>query len=58
MDQLKVGGRLILPTGKWLQELVLIRRHETGFERTSLLPVAFVPMTGEAEKGPPQEDQP
>jgi len=52
MDQLKVGGRLILPTGTWRQELVLIRRTKTGFEQTSLLPVAFVPMTGEAEKGP------
>ena len=51
MDQLKVGGRLILPTGTWLQELVLIRRTKTGFEKTTLLPVAFVPMTGEAEKG-------
>lgn len=58
MEQLKVGGRLILPTGKWLQELILIRRTETAFERTSLLPVAFVPMTGEAEKGPPKEDKP
>ncbi len=58
LEQLKVGGRLILPTGKWLQELVLIRRTETGFEKTSLLPVAFVPMTGEAEKGPSKEDKP
>lgn len=58
LDQLKVGGRLILPTGRWLQELVLIRRTETGFERTSLLPVAFVPMTGEAEKGPPKKENP
>lgn len=50
MEQLAVGGRLILPTGKWRQQLVLIRRTDTGFERTVLLPVAFVPMTGEAEK--------
>ncbi len=58
MEQLKVGGRLILPTGKWLQELVLIRRTEAGFEKTSLLPVAFVPMTGEAEKGHPNQNKP
>lgn len=58
MEQLKVGGRLILPTGRWLQELVLIRRTQTGFERNSLLPVAFVPMTGEAEQGPPKEENP
>ncbi|RMH37223.1 MAG: protein-L-isoaspartate(D-aspartate) O-methyltransferase [Nitrospirae bacterium] len=50
LDQLAIGGRMILPVGKFVQELVLIRRTEKGFERTTLLPVAFVPMTGEAEK--------
>ncbi|PYO12901.1 MAG: protein-L-isoaspartate O-methyltransferase, partial [Candidatus Rokuibacteriota bacterium] len=30
--------------------LVLIRRSQSGFEQTTLLPVAFVPMTGEAAK--------
>lgn len=50
LDQLAIGGRMILPVGKFLQELVLIRRTDKGFERTTLLPVAFVPMTGEAEK--------
>lgn len=58
MEQLKVGGRLILPTGTWRQELILIRRTETGYEETSLLPVAFVPMTGEAEKVPPKGENP
>jgi len=57
-DQLKVGGRLILPKGKWVQELVLVRRTESGLKRTSLLPVAFVPMTGEAEKGSRKEEEP
>lgn len=52
LDQLAVGGRLILPVGKFMQELVLLRRTPKGFERKILLPVAFVPMTGEAEKGP------
>lgn len=50
LDQLAIGGRMILPVGKYLQELVLIRRTQEGFERKTLLPVAFVPMTGEAEK--------
>ena len=51
LDQLAVGGRLIVPVGKQLQELVLIHRTQPDeYTRTVLLPVAFVPMTGEAEK--------
>ncbi len=51
LEQLAVGGRLILPVGDDSQNLVLIRRTEEGYQRTELLPVRFVPMTGEAEKG-------
>ena len=50
LDQLAVGGRMILPVGKKpSQNLTLIRRTLKGYERTTLLSVAFVPMTGEAE---------
>ena len=52
LDQLAIGGRLILPVGTDSQKLVLFQRTETGFRRTELLPVAFVPMTGEVEEGP------
>ena len=51
LEQLAVGGRLILPVGDYSQNLVLIRRTEKGYQKTELLPVRFVPMTGEAEKG-------
>ena len=51
LDQLAVGGRMILPIGKFLQDLVLIRRTEKGYERTKLFWVTFVPMTGQAEEG-------
>ncbi|TLY23514.1 MAG: protein-L-isoaspartate(D-aspartate) O-methyltransferase [Nitrospirae bacterium] len=51
LDQLAVGGRLVLPVGqKFSQSLLLIRRTHSGNERTTLLPVAFVPMTGAAEE--------
>src|SRR5207302_9683075 len=51
LDQLALGGRLILPLGKTQsRNLVLIRRTHSGFEHTTLLPVAFVPMTGAAEE--------
>jgi protein-L-isoaspartate(D-aspartate) O-methyltransferase len=50
LDQLKVGGRLVIPVGKYAQDLVLITRTETGYDRRSITGVRFVPMTGEAEK--------
>lgn len=50
LDQLAPGGRLVLPVGDLRQEVVRIRRSAAGYERESLLPVRFVPMTGEAER--------
>jgi len=50
VDQLREGGRMVLPLGLWDQELVRLRRSREGIQRESLLPVRFVPMTGEAEK--------
>ena len=56
IEQLAVGGRLIIPVGSWIQELVLIQRTREGHRRSRLLPVRFVPMTGEAgERGPPRD---
>jgi len=52
VDQLREGGRMVLPLGLWDQELVRLRRSREGVLRESLLPVRFVPMTGEAEKHP------
>ena len=46
LDQLAMGGRLIAPVGKGYQTLVLIRRTPKGYERTELLQVMFVPLTG------------
>lgn len=50
IDQLKVGGRLVIPVGVEDQELVRIIKTSEGVTRENLLPVMFVPMTGEAEK--------
>ena len=43
-DQLRLGGRMIVPVGVEDQQLVLIRRDETSFRETRLLPVRFVPL--------------
>ena len=44
IEQLALGGRLILPVGEFQQNLVLICRTSEGVQRTPLLPVRFVPM--------------
>jgi len=49
VDQLKTGGRLVMPIGEpgWTQQLaVLIKTPEGTLERRDLLPVRFVPVTG------------
>lgn len=42
--QLGPGGRLIVPVGTDLQELVRVRRTRKGWERETLLGVRFVPL--------------
>jgi protein-L-isoaspartate(D-aspartate) O-methyltransferase len=51
-EQLKIGGRLVIPVGRGSQDLVVIRRTEKGFERNVVTPVRFVPMTGKAQQKP------
>ena len=49
-QQLKVGARLVVPVGRLLQELIVLTRTPEGFHTERVLPVAFVPMTGEAQE--------
>lgn len=47
VEQLKEGGRLVIPVGAsaYLQELILLRKKAGGkTEQNSLLPVVFVPL--------------
>jgi protein-L-isoaspartate(D-aspartate) O-methyltransferase len=58
LDQLAVGGRLILPVGKAfqeLQELVLYSRTTDGYERTRLSLVRFVPLVRKDQSTQPDE---
>lgn len=51
VEQLAPGGRLVLPVGDWYQELVVVEKAADGsVRRESVIPVRFVPMTGEAEQ--------
>jgi protein-L-isoaspartate(D-aspartate) O-methyltransferase len=52
IDQLKEGGRMIIPVGGGLgfQQLYLLEKKNGKLQRRAVLPVRFVPMTGEAQK--------
>lgn len=50
LEQLKVGGKMVLPVGEYVQELVVVHKTERGMEMQNVLPVRFVPMTGEIRK--------
>ena len=51
IDQLKPGGRLVVPEGVQEQDLVLYTKSANGkLRRESVLSVRFVPMTGKAQK--------
>ena len=52
LDQLAPGGRLVIPVGQGSQNLLLITRTADGFERKTVTPVRFVPMTGKAQREP------
>lgn len=43
-EQLKVGGRMVIPVGAAIQELVSVIRGKKKFNRKKLLPVRFVPL--------------
>ncbi|SRR6266446_685857 len=51
VDQLKEGGRMIIPVGGFGdQQLYLLEKKNGELQRRAVLPVRFVPMVGEAEK--------
>jgi protein-L-isoaspartate(D-aspartate) O-methyltransferase len=44
LDQLAVGGIMVVPVGQFFQELTVIRKTAAGIARESTIPVRFVPM--------------
>lgn len=44
VEQLAIGGRMVVPVGSFEQELYLITKTRTGVHTKPLLPVRFVPM--------------
>ena len=50
VDQLAPNGKMVIPVGKFYQELLVIEKRSDGSViKKNVLPVAFVPMTGEAQ---------
>jgi protein-L-isoaspartate(D-aspartate) O-methyltransferase len=53
LDQLAPGGVMVIPVGGFFQELKVFRKSADGkITEKDILPVRFVPMTGEVEKTP------
>jgi len=51
LDQLAIGGRMVIPVGGFFQELKVFTKDKDGrVTEKDIIPVRFVPMTGEIEK--------
>jgi protein-L-isoaspartate(D-aspartate) O-methyltransferase len=44
LEQLAIGGRMVIPVGFYFQELLLITKDSSGTSEKSIIPVRFVPM--------------
>ncbi|MFQ5824998.1 MAG: protein-L-isoaspartate(D-aspartate) O-methyltransferase [bacterium] len=51
INQLKIGGKIVIPLGETYQELIVATKLSDGsINKEARIPVRFVPMIGEAEK--------
>lgn len=53
IDQLKIGGLMVIPVGTLNQELLVLEKDKSGIARRSTIAVRFVPMTGKAQEKSP-----
>jgi protein-L-isoaspartate(D-aspartate) O-methyltransferase len=44
LEQLGIGGKMVIPVGSYYQELLLINKDSSGISKKSIIPVRFVPM--------------
>jgi len=49
VDQLAVGGRMVIPVGSANQDMMIIERTKSGVVERRTIPVRFVPMTGKPQ---------
>ncbi len=52
VDQLDVGGVMVIPieAGSWGQQVVRVRKTESGYDSDEILPVRFVPLVEDVAK--------
>lgn len=51
VDQLAPNGKMVIPVGKYAQDLLIIEKQSDGtVVKKNVAPVAFVPMTGTAQE--------
>jgi len=51
IDQLRVGGRMVVPVGGFFQDLQVITKAKDGIETRTIIPVRLSPMTGKVRDG-------
>ena len=51
LDQLRVGGHMVVPVGGFFQDLLVITKAADGIETRTVIPVRLSPMTGKVRDG-------
>ena len=51
IDQLRVGGHMVVPVGGFFQDLLVITKAADGIEPRTVIPVRLSPMTGKVRDG-------
>jgi protein-L-isoaspartate(D-aspartate) O-methyltransferase len=51
IDQLRVGGKMVVAEGDFIQDLLVITKTREGVERRTVIPVRLAPMTGRVRDG-------
>lgn len=51
LDQLRVGGKMVVPVGGFFQDLLVITKSADGLEKRTIIPVRLAPMTGKVRDG-------
>jgi len=51
LNQLRVGGRMVVPVGGFFQDLQVITKVADGLETRNIIPVRLAPMTGRVRDG-------
>ncbi len=51
IDQLAINGRMVIPVGTWVQDIIVLTKTESSLLGKRTIPVRFVPMRKKAPEG-------